>query len=254
MKIVIAPDSFKGSISSTRAVEKMAEGIREEWPEAQIIPLPLADGGEGTVDALLGIMDGVKVTVQVKDPLGREIPATYGWIEEEKLAVIETAAASGLPLLSETERNPKKASSFGTGQLISRALGRGAKKIILGLGGSATVDAGMGILQALGARFYDRSGQVLKGCGEALGQVERIDLASFDPRAAEVPFILASDVENPLLGPTGAVHVFGPQKGVTVFAFSGLPHCKETAVGLDHLITGRLDRQRVILLSLRQRL
>nr|WP_144927709.1 glycerate kinase [Paenibacillus bovis] len=214
MKIVIAPDSFKGSVSSTSAAAKIEDGIKQENRDIETIKIPVADGGEGTVEAFLTFMDGEKVTESVEDPIGRSIQAEYGWIEKSKTAIIETASASGLPLLSETEKNPSKASTYGTGQLVKSALNRGAKKIIIGLGGSATVDAGTGFLQALGVEFLDENQMPLKGSGECLGKVQSININRLDQRLNEVEITIASDVTNPLLGKNGAVYVFGPQKGI----------------------------------------
>ncbi|MEQ6376312.1 glycerate kinase [Bacillaceae bacterium S4-13-56] len=214
MKIVIAPDSFKGSVPSTSAAAKIEDGIKQENSDIETIKIPVADGGEGTVEAFLTFMNGERVIEWVEDPLGRSIEAAYGWIEESKTAIIETASASGLPLLSETEKNPLKASTFGTGQLVKSALKRGAKKILIGLGGSATVDAGTGFLQALGVKFYDENHQPLKGCGDCLGNVQSIDCSQLYQNLHEVEITIASDVTNPLLGKNGAVYVFGPQKGI----------------------------------------
>lgn len=214
MKIVIAPDSFKGSVTSTSAAAKIEDGIKQENRDIETIKIPVADGGEGTVDAFLTFMDGVKVIESVEDPLGRSIQAEYGWVEDTKTAIIETASASGLPLLTEAEKNPLKASTYGTGQLVKSALNQGAKKIIIGLGGSATVDAGTGFLEALGVRFLDENQKPLRGSGECIGKVKSIDYTQLDPRFNDVEITIASDVTNPLLGENGAVYIFGPQKGI----------------------------------------
>ncbi|MGZ4031455.1 MAG: glycerate kinase [Tumebacillaceae bacterium] len=215
MRIVIAPDSWKGSLSSTRGAQVIERAIRELLPDCEIVCLPVADGGEGTVDALLASLGGERVLEQVQDPLGRTVEAYYGWVEAKRLAIVETSAASGLALLQTGERDPKVASTYGTGQLLRAALDRGAKQVILGLGGSATVDAGTGLLEALGVVFYDQAGQQVRGCGGALGQIAAIDASKLDARLADVEIIVASDVTNPLLGQQGAVAIFGPQKGVT---------------------------------------
>jgi glycerate kinase len=214
MRIVLAPDSFKGSVTAAEAADAMAAGLRQVWPDAACVRLPMADGGEGTVDAVLTALDGRRRTAEVRDPLGRPVEAAYGWVAGERLAVIEMAAASGLPLLAEAERDPHRTSTAGTGDLIAAALDRGARRIVLGLGGSATVDGGTGCLAALGARFLDDDGAALPGCGGALGRIARIDLAGLDPRLGGTDIVLATDVRNPLLGPSGAVRVFGPQKGL----------------------------------------
>lgn len=214
MKIIIAPDSFKGSMTSLEAALAIKRGILDVDPLAETILLPMADGGEGTVEAILSVSGGKRISCQVQDPLGRKIEAAYGWIVGEKAAVIETAAASGLPLLLPEELDPDKASSFGTGQLIKDALDRGAEKIILGLGGSATVDAGTGLFQALGVKFFDENNRELETVGGRLDLIASMDATGLEPSLAAVQIIVASDVINPLLGKDGAIAVFGPQKGV----------------------------------------
>ncbi|SDM79324.1 glycerate kinase [Sediminibacillus halophilus] len=214
MKYVVAPDSFKGSITSMEAAKAISRAIQEADQQAEVVELPMADGGEGTVDAVLLSRGGVKVTCRVEDPLGRVITASYGWIEEEKTAVIETAAASGLPLLKAEELNPYEASSYGTGQLLRDAMEKGAETIILGLGGSATVDAGVGLFQALGLKVYGETGQEISRVGGRLDRISKVDAAMLEPRLKHANIIVASDVTNPLLGKDGAVAVFGPQKGL----------------------------------------
>jgi glycerate 2-kinase len=214
MRILIAPDSFKGSVPSMLAAQAIAEGIRSVFPHTSLHIFPVADGGEGTVDAVLHLPGTRRITIDTKDPLGRTIRASYAWMENRKTAVIETAAASGLPLLQKHELRPDLASTYGTGLLIRDALDRGARKIVLGLGGSATVDAGTGILVALGVRFLDELGNPLKGCGGSLSRIDRIDLDGLDERFRNADVLLACDVTNPLLGPEGAIAVFGPQKGI----------------------------------------
>lgn len=215
MRIVIAPDSFKGSLTSTGAALAIAEGIRQVRPDAELVSIPMADGGEGTVEAVMAILGGGPRTCTVEDPIGRPVEASYGWVADRRLAVIEMAAASGLPLLKDDELDPARSSSYGTGQLVMAALEAGAAAIILGLGGTATVDGGAGFLTACGARFLDRDGRPLRGCGGTLGEVAAIDISQIDPRLRQVALTLASDVSNPLLGGEGAVHVFGPQKGIS---------------------------------------
>lgn len=214
MKIIIAPDSFKGSMTSMQAALAIQRGILEINAQAETHLLPMADGGEGTVDAILWGSGGERISCRVQDPLGREIDAAYGWIEKDKTAVIETAAASGLPLLKRGELDPENASSFGTGQLIKDALERGAETIILGLGGSATIDAGTGLFRALGVKFIDDENRELGNIGGSLEKIAGMDLSELADRLAAVKFIVASDVANPLLGAEGAISVFGPQKGV----------------------------------------
>jgi glycerate kinase len=214
MKIIVAPDSFKGSISSVEAVKQIKCAILEVIPESEIVELPMADGGEGTVEAVLQAIKGEMVHTSVQDPIGREMQASYGWIREQQMAVIETAAASGLPLLKGNELNPYLASTFGTGQIIGDALEKGAKTIILGLGGSATVDGGVGILQALGMKVFDKTNNELDRVGGELWKIGRLDMSGIDGRLTQVKLIIASDVTNPLLGHEGAIRIFGPQKGV----------------------------------------
>lgn len=213
MRIVVAPDSFKGSLSAAGAAAAIARGLGAVLPDAEVITLPMADGGEGTVDAFLALLGGLRKTVTVRDPFDRPVEAGFGWMPDARLAVIEVAAASGLPLLAGERLDPLRASTFGTGQLVRAALDLGAQAIILGLGGSATVDGGTGFLEALGARFLDADGRPLRGSGGALPRIARVDLAGLDGRLRQVAITSACDVTNPLLGPAGAVRVFGPQKG-----------------------------------------
>ncbi len=214
-KIVIAPDSFKESLSAFAVSEVIAKAFRKVFPHIEAICLPLADGGEGTVEALLYNLKGEKIEVTVKDPFGRNHQAFYGWIAEQKLAIIEMAQASGLPLLSPHERNPLKADSFGTGQLIIHALEKGASQIILGLGGSATNDGGQGMMRALGVQFFNANGQEIGEGGQALAHLAKIELSGLHAKIKETQFHVACDVDNPLCGHRGASAVFGPQKGAT---------------------------------------
>lgn len=215
MKIVIAPDSFKGSISAKDLCAAINRGIKKVFPEAELIELPMADGGEGTMENLVHATKGTIIDVNVTDPLGRSIRSAYGVLGDEKTAVIEMAQASGLPLLTEHERNPLRASSFGTGELILHALDQGYRKFIIGLGGSATNDGGIGMLQALGVKFYMKGRQLIKNEVSDLLHLEQIDVSSLDQRVMEAEFVIASDVTNPLCGPNGASYIFGPQKGAT---------------------------------------
>lgn len=214
MKIVIAPDSFKGSMSSMQASNAINRAILEIAPTFETVLLPMADGGEGTVEAILWARGGKRIYCRVFDPIGRKINAMYGWIDQEKTAVIETAAASGLPLLKNEDMDPEKASSYGTGQLIKDALERGAETIILGLGGSATIDAGTGLFQALGLKLFDNEEKELANIGGRLERISRIDVSSLEPALKTTKIIVASDVTNSLLGREGAIAIFGPQKGV----------------------------------------
>jgi len=232
MKIIIAPDSYKGSLSAIEVCNIIENAIHKILPAADIIKVPISDGGEGMVNALLTNGSGKKITVQVQDPLFRKITAEYG-ILDQGTAVIEMAAASGLPLLTEQERNPLLTSTIGTGELILDAVkNRGCHKIILGLGGSATNDGGMGAAAALGVKFYDCDHNELLPCGENLKKIEIIDTASVDPQVLDKEFIIACDVDNPLCGDRGAAKVYGPQKGATAEMVMALDR------GLRHL--GRL--------------
>lgn len=242
MKIMIAPDSFKGSISSTQAAQAIDRAVREVDPAIDTVLLPMADGGEGTVDAILWNRGGKKISCSAEDPIGRKIDAHYGWIAEEKMAIIETAAASGLPLLKKEELDPDKASSFGTGQLIVDALERGAETIVLGLGGSATVDAGIGLFQALGLKFFDAQHKELPRIGGQLSRVESLDASALHPELSSLRLIVASDVTNPLLGENGAAAIFGPQKGVSDSQLAAVEQGMERfsrlvaeATGEDHI-------------------
>jgi len=215
LKVVIAPDSFKGSLSAAGAAAAIARGVGRAAPDAQIIETPLADGGEGTVDALVAATGGRFVDAEVHDPLGRPVRARYGLLGEGDTAVIEMAAASGLPLLAPDERDPMKASTFGTGELILHALGRGARELIIGIGGSATVDGGTGMARALGVRFLDEAGRALEGGGEILTRIAAIDMSGLAGELDGVTVTVASDVTNPLTGPDGAAAVYAPQKGAS---------------------------------------
>lgn len=215
--IVIASDSFKGSLTSMEVSDAVEKGIRKVFPQCNVTKVDVADGGEGTVAAIVKALGGHSHTVAVTDPLGRPINATYGIIEREgvKTAVIEMSAASGLPLLLPQERNPRITSTYGTGELILNALNRGCRKFLIGIGGSATNDAGTGMLSALGVKFFDHSGRVLKGCGDDLEQIVRMDVSTLVPEAQASEFIIACDVDTPFCGPEGAAYIFAPQKGAT---------------------------------------
>ncbi|MEH6366603.1 MAG: glycerate kinase [Pseudomonas marincola] len=214
MKIVIAPDSFKESLSALEVAEAIAKGWASVYPDAEICLLPMADGGEGTVDALLAATGGERRECQVRGPLGAPVQAHWGWLAGNT-AVIEMAAASGLHWVPSGQRDATVTSSYGTGELIREALDGGAKRIILGLGGSATNDGGAGLLQALGMRLLDRNGAELAAGGAALAQLYQIDMAGLDSRLLGVQVDVAADVDNPLCGPRGASAVFGPQKGAS---------------------------------------
>ncbi|MDO4796950.1 MAG: glycerate kinase [Coriobacteriales bacterium] len=213
-QFLFASDSFKGTISSARAAELLAQAARESFPHAHTTGIAVADGGEGTVEAVVAATGGVVRTATVCGPRGDAVQATYGILGDGS-AIIEMAAASGLPLLGPSERDPRRTSTFGTGQLVAHALDDGARSITLAIGGSATNDGGMGCMRALGARFLDACGDELAGTGADLAHVARIDLDGMDERIAHTTFHVMCDVDNPLLGERGATRVFGPQKGAT---------------------------------------
>lgn len=213
MKLVIAPDSFKGCLTSDQAAAAMEGGIRRFLPHAEIVRIPIADGGEGTLDSLLASAPGRRVPVTVSGPMGEPVHAEYAVLERGGVAVIEMAKASGLGLVPPERRNPLLASTYGTGELIRAALDEGCRDFILAVGGSATNDGGAGMLAALGLLPLDDRGESVRPCGGELARIARIDSAGWDTRIAESRFVLASDVTNPFVGPQGATRVFGPQKG-----------------------------------------
>ncbi|KOO37384.1 glycerate kinase [Priestia koreensis] len=225
MKIVIATDSFKGSISAVEATKAIERGIKKSFPAAATYRVPMADGGEGTLDTLVAATDGKRVPVIVKGPLGNEVEAEYGVLGNGMTCVIEMAKASGLILVPSHQLNPLEATTFGTGQLIKQALDDGYTSFVLAIGGSATNDGGAGMLQALGLKLSDRDGNELPFGGAALQKLHSIDFSGFDERIQGCQFLLASDVENPLVGPNGASYVFGPQKGATAEQVALLDDC-----------------------------
>lgn len=213
MRVVCAPDSFKESMTASEAAWAMAEGVRRADPEAVCVVVPMADGGEGTAATLVDALAGRMVTAECVDALGRPGRAQYGLIPSRGLAVIEVASAVGLAQLAVADRDPRRTTSAGVGHLVRHALDAGARRFLIGLGGSAVNDAGAGMLAELGVRFLDRRGRELPAGGAALARLHRIELDGLDPRLAECAVELACDVDNPLLGPSGASRVFGPQKG-----------------------------------------
>lgn len=215
MKLVIAPDSFKESLSALDVAEAIADGFRAIFPDADIVTLPVADGGEGTVEAMVAATGGRIVTLPVTGPLGRPVEAFYGITGDGTTAVVEMAAASGLMLVPPEKRDPRVTTTFGVGEILKAALDAGARRFIVGIGGSATNDGGAGMLQALGARLLDADGRDLPPGGAALARLARIDLAGLDARLRDARIDVACDVDNPLVGPKGASAVFGPQKGAT---------------------------------------
>ncbi|EOE6854296.1 glycerate kinase [Cronobacter sakazakii] len=214
-KIVIAPDSFKESLSAMDVAKAIEAGFREIYPQASYVCVPMADGGEGTVEAMVAATGGQIITTPVTAPLGNKVDGFFGLLGDGETAVVEMAAASGLHLVPTAQRDPRITTSYGTGELILAALERGVKAIIIGIGGSATNDGGAGMMQALGARFLDGEGRELAPGGAALARLERLDLSALDPRLAQVSVTAACDVDNPLCGEKGASAVFGPQKGAT---------------------------------------
>lgn len=214
-KVVLAPDSFKESMTAKEACAAMEEGIRKVFKDVKCIHIPMADGGEGTMTSLVDATGGNIYSLEVTAPLGNKIEGAFGILGDGITAVIEMAEASGLHLVKKEERNPLVTTTYGTGELIKGALDKGVKKIIIGLGGSATNDGGVGMLQALGASFKNKSGAEIEFGGGALGEIDHIDLSSFDERIFGVEIEVACDVRNPLIGEQGASNIFGPQKGAT---------------------------------------
>ena len=213
---VLAPDSFKESMTAEQACAAMQRGIEKALPNAQFMHVPMADGGEGTVDALVSARHGRKVDIEVSNPLIYSKVETYfGLIENDQTAVLEMALANGIHLIKPSQRNPLLTSTLGTGEMIKAALDLGVSKIIIGLGGSVTNDAGAGMAQALGAKFFDENDQVVQVGGGQLSQIKSIDFSQLDSRLKSTEIIIASDVNNPLCGKNGASHIFAPQKGAT---------------------------------------
>ena len=237
MKILVAPDKFKGSLSAVAAVAAITRGLRAVWPGAEITAAPIADGGEGFAEALCQALGGVWVETRALDPLGREVAARYMWVETEKLAVIEMSEASGLWRLTKDERAPLRATTYGTGPLIRHATERGARKILVGLGGSATTDGGTGMAAALGYEFLTSDGEELELIPGKLIALTRIQSGN----AIDFPEIIAAcDVQNPLLGPRGTAHVFAAQKGASATdiaalegGLSALADCVAADLGCD---------------------
>ncbi|ENM3965248.1 glycerate kinase [Vibrio cholerae] len=215
MKVVIAPDSFKESLTAKQVCDAIQAGLARVWHDAKFVAIPVADGGEGTVQSLVDATQGRLVEVKVIGPQGKRVEAFYGILGDNQTAVIEMAAASGLHHVPVAQRDPKLTTSFGTGELIRHALDQGVTKLIIGLGGSATNDGGVGMLAALGARFTNADGDPIQLTGGGLHELTHIDLQDFDPRLQHCDILVACDVNNPLCGDKGASAVFGPQKGAT---------------------------------------
>ena len=215
MKFVLAPDSFKESMTAKKAALAMEKGVKAVFPNAECVIVPMADGGEGTVESLVSMTNGEIIKTEVIGPLGEKVIAEYGLLGEGQTAVIEMASASGLELIKPKERNPLLTTTYGTGQLIKHALDKGVRRFLIGIGGSATNDGGAGMLQALGVSFKDQAGNELPFGGGALQQLHSIDLSGLDERIKMVHIDVACDVTNPLIGDNGASAIFGPQKGAT---------------------------------------
>lgn len=239
MKILIVPDSFKESLTARQAARAIAEGFRAVVPLADLVELPAGDGGEGTAEALVSARAGEWFCETATGPLGDPVPARWAMLADGRTAIIECAAASGLCLIPPQARDASLTTTRGTGELITKALDRGARQFVIALGGSATNDAGAGMLQALGARFLDADGQELPPGGGALANLRRIDLDALDPRLAEVRFRVACDVDNPLIGEHGASATFGPQKGADPAMVSYLDGCLERFAEVAFNTTGR---------------
>ena len=215
MKIVVAPDSFKGSVTALQAANAIEQGLRRVFPDAEIDKIPMADGGEGTVQSLVDATGGHIQTQRVSGPLGNEVDAEFGILANGETAVIEMAAASGLTLVPSDKRNPLHTTSYGTGQLIYTALQAGCSRLIIGIGGSATNDGGAGMAEALGVQFLNTDGKPIERGGGGLGELSSIDIAGLHAKIADTETVVACDVNNPLTGHEGASHVYGPQKGAT---------------------------------------
>ena len=232
-KVVVASDSFKGSLTSLQVADSVQKAVRQVCPSCDVVKVNVADGGEGTMEALRQTLGGSMETISVSDPLGRKMQAGYVILDDRRTAVIEMSAASGLPLLQPLERNPMKTTTYGTGEMICDALEKGCRKFLVGIGGSATNDAGMGVLAALGFRFKDADGRILPPVGGSLSEVASIETDAVHPALAETEFIVACDVTAPLYGPEGAAYVFAPQKGADAKMVEqldeGLHHFAEVA-------------------------
>ncbi len=239
MRIIIAPDSFKGSVSALGVAQAIKRGVHAVFPDAEVLKVPVADGGEGTVEALVSATNGKILQEKVKGPLGDTVLAHWGILGDGETAVIEMAAASGLPLVPKDKRDPRITTTYGTGQLIEAALDHGLKKMIIGIGGSATNDGGVGVAKALGAKFFDAAKKELPDGGAALANLASIDLSGLDPRLASASIMVACDVDNPLCGPRGASAVYGPQKGATPELVAELDKALEIFAAAAKKVTGR---------------
>lgn len=239
-KIVLAFDSFKGSVSAWEITQALQQAIIAEWKDMEVVSFPIADGGEGTSALLARTLDTDDVYCKVHDPLMRPIFAHYALAKDQTTAIMDMASAAGLPLLSNEERNPMITSTFGVGEMVLDAIQRGCSQIILGLGGSATNDAGTGMLAALGVVFRDRQGNSITPCGKTLKDIDDIDVRFVHPSLNDVSFTLICDVNNPFCGPNGAASVFAPQKGADAVMVDelneGMKHygeCIQRKTGMD---------------------
>ena len=212
MKFVLIPDSFKGTLSSSQICEILKTGVEKHFPGSETVSIPVADGGEGAVDAFIAAVGGTKEHVTVKNPYFEDMESYYGLIDDGQTAVIEMAACAGLPLV-ENRKDPRKTTTYGVGQLIVAAAEKGVKKIIVGLGGSCTNDGGCGAAAAAGIRFYDEAGEEFVPTGGTTEKIRRIDLSGYNPVLRSVEIVTMCDIDNPMYGPTGAAYIFGPQKG-----------------------------------------
>ena len=229
MKVVLAPNAFKGSLAAASAARVMAEGVLKACPQAEAIAVPFADGGDGLSDIILDALKGQAKFVSASDPLGRTVPSSFCWVPDRDMAAIEMAKASGLALLAAEELNPLQTTTYGTGELIRAALDLGVSRIVVGIGGSATNDGGIGMAAALGARFLDAAGKEVRPVGKALKNIAAIDMSGLDPRIGRTHIEVICDVDNPLVGENGAAHVYAPQKGANP------DQVKELDAGLENL-------------------
>ena len=243
MKIILAIDSFKGSLTSLEAEQAVAEIIIQHFPKAIVSLIPIADGGEGTLSVLLHTSGGSYRHLQAHNPCMEIIPTQYGIAGDGQTAYLEMAAVSGLPLLKEEQKNPMETTTFGTGELIADALEQGCRTFIIGIGGSATNDAGTGMLQALGYRFYDKAGKELGTGGEVMGKIARIESSNRHPLLANAHFTVACDVQNPFYGPQGAAHVFAHQQGANDEMIQQLDEGMKTFAQVIQQHTGKDIRQ-----------
>lgn len=227
-KVVLAFDSFKGSVSSKEITQTLQRAISSEWEDLDVVSFPIADGGEGTVEILADTLGAESVCCTVHDPLMRPINARYAIVYDQHLAIIEMASAAGLPPLSEKERNPMFTSTYGVGEIVLDAVQKGCTHILLGLGGSATNDAGTGMLAAMGVSFLDKEGKSVDPCGKTLKSIEKIDTTSMFPSLKNISFTIICDVDNPFCGKNGAAYVYAPQKGAST------DEVKELDEGLCH--------------------